>query len=245
MAQNIYDDPAFFEGYSQFPRSREGLAAANEWPALRAMLPDLNGKRVLDLGCGFGAFARFAAAEGANSVLGIDLSEKMLETARERTDNAAVAYQRGDLDKLDLGDRTFDVVFSSLAFHYAADFATLARTIRAALTDGGALVFSVEHPLFAVRTEPEFSTDAGGKRVFLVDDYLGEGKRVTSWVVDGVEKYHRTIATYINSLLDAGFSLSAIDEWGPGPELLAQNPDYIDHRIRPMFLLMGARATSR
>jgi SAM-dependent methyltransferase len=208
------------------------------------MLPDLADKRVLDLGCGFGAFCRFATDQGAKSVLGIDLSEKMLETARQRTKSPAVTYRRGDLDNLDLGGETFDIVFSSLAFHYVADFSALAKTIRAALIDGGALVFSIEHPLYAVRTEPEFSTDAGGKRVFLVDDYLGEGKRVTSWVVDGVEKYHSTIATYINALLEAKFSLSAIEEWGPGPELLAQNPDYIDHRIRPMFLLMGARATS-
>lgn len=242
MAQNIYDDPAFFEGYSQFPRSREGLAAANEWPALRAMLPDLSGKAVLDLGCGFGAFCRFAADEGAKSVLGIDLSEKMLATARARTESPAVTYERGDLDALDLKGRTFDVVFSSLAFHYVADFPALAETIARGLTPGGALVFSVEHPLYAVRTEPEFATDAAGTRVFLVDDYLGEGKRVTSWVVDGVEKYHRTVATYINALLAAGLTLAAIDEWGPGPDLIARNPEYIDHRIRPMFLLMGARA---
>lgn len=244
MAQNIYDDPAFFEGYSQFPRSREGLAAANEWPALRAMLPDLSNKNVLDLGCGFGAFCRFAAENGAKSVLGIDLSQKMLETARARTESAAVTFERGDLDRLDLGERSFDVVFSSLAFHYVADFETLARTISAALADGGALVFSVEHPLYAVRSEPEFTTDAAGKRVFLVDDYLGEGKRISSWVVEGVEKYHRTIATYLNTLMDAGLALTAIDEWGPGPDLLAHNPSYIDHRIRPMFLLMGARATT-
>ena len=40
MAQNIYDNPAFFEGYAQLPRSVQGLDGAPEWPALRAMLPD-------------------------------------------------------------------------------------------------------------------------------------------------------------------------------------------------------------
>ena len=70
MAQNIYDDPTFFAGYSQLPRQVHGLDAAPEWPALRTMLPDLTGKRVVDLGCGFGWFARWAREHGAASVLG-------------------------------------------------------------------------------------------------------------------------------------------------------------------------------
>jgi SAM-dependent methyltransferase len=60
MAQNIYDNPAFFEGYSQLSRSVEGLAGAGEWPAIRAILPDLKGQRVVDLGCGYGWFCRYA-----------------------------------------------------------------------------------------------------------------------------------------------------------------------------------------
>jgi hypothetical protein len=54
MKQNKYDDPEFFEIYSQMPRSIGGLEKASEWPALRALLPDLRDKHVLDLGCGYG-----------------------------------------------------------------------------------------------------------------------------------------------------------------------------------------------
>ena len=53
MKENKYDDAAFFEKYSRMPRSREGLAAAGEWHALRKMFPDFKDRRVLDLGCGF------------------------------------------------------------------------------------------------------------------------------------------------------------------------------------------------
>lgn len=52
MAQKIYDTPDFFSGYSQLPRQVQGLNGAPQWPALRAMLPNLAGKRVADLGCG-------------------------------------------------------------------------------------------------------------------------------------------------------------------------------------------------
>lgn len=54
MAQNIYDNPDFFAGYSQLPRQIRGLDGAPEWPSIGAILPTVSGKRVLDLGCGFG-----------------------------------------------------------------------------------------------------------------------------------------------------------------------------------------------
>jgi hypothetical protein len=62
VAQNIYDNPDFFAGYSHLPRQVHGLDGAPEWPAVRAMLPPLTGKRVADLGCGFGGAARWMRA---------------------------------------------------------------------------------------------------------------------------------------------------------------------------------------
>ncbi|MGH8430161.1 MAG: class I SAM-dependent methyltransferase, partial [Solimonas sp.] len=85
MTQNIYDDDAFFAGYSKLPRSVDGLDAAPEWPALQAMLPALEGRHVIDLGCGFGWFCRLAREAGAAHVLGLDVSENMLARARETT----------------------------------------------------------------------------------------------------------------------------------------------------------------
>ena len=72
MSQNIYDDENFFAGYSGIGRSVQGLAGAAEWPAMQALLPPMDGLRVLDLGCGFGWFARWARAAGAATVLGLD-----------------------------------------------------------------------------------------------------------------------------------------------------------------------------
>jgi 2-polyprenyl-3-methyl-5-hydroxy-6-metoxy-1,4-benzoquinol methylase len=94
MAQNIYDNDEFFAGYSRLARSIEGLDGAPEWPALRAMLPDLRRLRVLDLGCGFGWFCRWARQNGAANVVGIDLSEKMLERAPNRLPGMPVLHSR-------------------------------------------------------------------------------------------------------------------------------------------------------
>ena len=75
MAQNIYDNPEFFNSYSQLARQVHGLEGAPEWPAIRDMLPRLEGKHVVDLGCGFGWASRWMRENGAASVLGVDLSE--------------------------------------------------------------------------------------------------------------------------------------------------------------------------
>ena len=98
MTQNIYDTPEFFEGYSQMARSVHGLDGAPEWPAVRALVPDVKGRDVVDLGCGFGWFCRWADEQGAANVLGLDVSENMLARARDTTRSTTIRYQRADLD---------------------------------------------------------------------------------------------------------------------------------------------------
>jgi SAM-dependent methyltransferase len=125
LTQSIYDDEAFFEAYSRLPRSVQGLEGAPEWPALRAHLPALEGRRVLDLGCGFGWFCRWAREHGAAAVLGLDVSERMLARARAESHDPAIAYVRADLERLDVAAGSFDLVHSALAFHYVEDLAGL------------------------------------------------------------------------------------------------------------------------
>jgi SAM-dependent methyltransferase len=241
MTQNIYDDETFFAGYSRLPRSVLGLDGAPEWPVLRAMLPNLAGKRVLDLGCGFGWFCRFAAGEGARGVLGVDVSEKMLERARRETTDVCIAYEHADLESFAPPAGAFDLAYSSLAFHYIADLASLFRRIHDGLKPGGALVCSVEHPLMTAPRRQDWLTDADGHAAWPVNGYLDEGERVSNWLAEGVVKRHRTIATYLDLMLGAGFSLSRLVEWGPSPEQVAAEPGWAKERERPFFLLMSLR----
>lgn len=239
MAQNIYDDDRFLAGYSAFPRSRDGLEGTTEWPAFRALLPGIEGLRVVELGCGFGQLTRWLAAEGAQSVLGLDLSEKMLARARSETDAPGVTYRRVDLDDLVLDPESCDLVVSSMTLHYVEDFGRIAEMVSAALVPGGTLVFSVEHPIYAARGTPEWVDAADGRKAFAIADYLFEGKRVTNWIVDGVVKYHRTIGTMVNTLVGVGMACDAIDEFRPSAGQLALHPDWRDTELtRPMFLIM-------
>jgi len=241
MTQNIYDNDEFFEGYSRLARSVEGLDGAPEWPALRALLPDLHGLRVLDLGCGFGWFCRWARQAGAARVLGIDVSEKMLARARTTAPDPAIDYIRADLEHLELAPGSVDLAYSSLALHYIKDLDGLLAIVHGALVPGGSLVFSVEHPIYTAPAEPRWSTDAAGRKIWPVDGYLHEGPRSTDWLAKGVIKQHRTIATYLALLLRLRFTLTHVEEWGPTDEQIAAKPNWADERQRPPFLLVAAR----
>ncbi|MFJ5370175.1 class I SAM-dependent methyltransferase [Bosea sp. CER48] len=243
MTQNIYDDEIFFAGYSQLPRSVQGLAGAPEWPVLRSMLPDLAGKDVLDLGCGFGWFCRFAAGEGAASILGVDVSGNMLDRARSETSDCGVVYEQADLESYAPPAAAFDLLYSSLAFHYVADLGGVFARAHAALRPGGALVCSVEHPIMTAPVRQEWLVDADGRATWPVNGYLDEGERVSNWLAQGVVKHHRTIATYLDLLLDAGFALGRLVEWAPSREQVSAEPGWAKERERPFFLLMaGSRS---
>jgi SAM-dependent methyltransferase len=239
VAQNIYDDKSFFHAYSQLKRSVDGLDGAPEWPTLRKLLPDLNGRRVLDLGCGFGWFCRWAREHGARSVVGVDLSEKMLARAKTDTRDDAISYERADLENYAPPSGGFDLVYSSLALHYIENLAGLFNRAFASIVKDGRIVFSVEHPIFTAPTNPGWSEDEAGHVTWPVDRYLDEGPRTTNWLAPGVIKQHRTIGTYVSLLLSAGFVISHLEEWAPSLEQIAAHPDWAHERERPPFLIVA------
>ena len=203
------------------------------------MLPELPGKSVLDLGCGYGWFCRWAAETGAARVLGVDVSKKMLAQAACMGEHAAVEYARLDLEQLALPPASYDLVYSSLAFHYIEGYTNLLAAIRQSLKPGGTLVFSIEHPIFMAPRQPGWLTVAQGRKRWPVDNYQQQGPRVSDWLAPGVIKQHRTLGTTINALLRTGFQLEHVEEWGPTDEQIAQQPALAEERERPMLLLVG------
>lgn len=237
---NIYDNEKFFESYSQMSRSQKGLDGAGEWQTLKGLLPDFEGKSVLDLGSGYGWHCLYAAEHGATSVVGVDLSEKMLEVARQKNTFDNITYIHDSIDEVSFGPNSFDVVISSLAIHYIADFGKLAKNIATWLTTDGQLVFSVEHPIFTAEGSQDWFYDENGKIAhFPVDNYFYEGKRNAHFLGSEVTKYHRTLTTYLDSLLTNGFQFKRIVEPMP-PENMLDIPGMKDEMRRPMMLIVAA-----
>lgn len=242
MRENKYDNEKFFEEYSRFPRSVEGLSAAGEWHELKRMLPDFRGKRVLDIGCGFGWHCIYAAENGAEYVLGTDISEKMLAVAKEKTSSPHVTYRRMAMEDIDFPEDSFDVVISSLAFHYTPDWEDVCGRIAGSLAPNGEFVFSVEHPVFTAYGTQDWIYDEEGLRLYWpVDNYFIEGKRDAVFLGEKVVKYHRTLTTYVGTLLAKGFAVTGIVEPQPAERLLDTVPGMRDELRRPMMLLVSAK----
>ena len=240
MKENKYDDPEFFKEYKQMARSTGGLQAAGEWPEFQRMIPDLQGKRVLDLGCGFGWHCRYAVEKGAKAVAGVDLSEKMLQEARTKTDSPLIEYVRMAIEDIDYPEDSFDVVISSLVFHYIESFADICRKVNRCLAHVGEFVFSVEHPVFTAQGNQEWYCDNAGKPLhWPVDHYFTEGRREAIFLGKEVTKYHRTLTTYINTLLEYGFEVIKLVEPKPAAHLMNE-PGMKDELRRPMMLLIAA-----
>lgn len=242
MKENKYDDELFFKKYSEMDRSKKGLEGAGEWSTLEKLLPDFDQKRVLDLGCGYGWHCIYAAQHNAKRVVGLDLSEKMLMVAKSKTEYKQVEYLRESIEDFEFEDESFDVVLSSLAFHYVKDFEALAKKINKVLCKDGILIFSAEHPIFTAEGSQDWFYDEHGNILhFPVDNYFIEGERKANFLGEEVIKYHKTLTTYLNSLLNNGFELINIVEPQPNEQMLASVAGMKDELRRPMMLIVKAR----
>lgn len=237
MKENVYDNPSFFEKYGGMSRSKEGLKGAGEWPALEKLLPAFEGKRVLDLGCGYGWHCLYAASRGASKVVGIDLSAKMLEEAARRNSGETVEYRRMGIEDFDYPPESYDVVISSLAFHYLKELQEVFGKVNRTLAAGGAFVFTMEHPVFTAYGSQDWSRDAEGNALhWPVDRYFEEGRREACFLGEKVVKYHHTLTSLLQGLLQAGFTIRAVVEPQPTPAMLEDIPSMKEELRRPMMI---------
>jgi SAM-dependent methyltransferase len=202
-------------------------------PAIFSLAPPLQGKTVLDAGCGPGAYAERLLGQGA-TVVCVDASPKMLGFARARLGDR-VRFHEADLGKpLDfLADEAFDLVVSPLTLDYIPNWIDVFREFRRVLRPGGALIFSMEHPLsdyLAVRMRIYF------EREVISGTWSGFGEQRVK-----VSAYRRSMSEVINTLIEAGFAIDRMLEPRPTEEFKeADRKDYEYLSIRPGFLCVRA-----
>jgi ubiquinone/menaquinone biosynthesis C-methylase UbiE len=235
---SLYDNQTFFERYQEMRRQGSGLNEDLERPALTRLLPAVAGAEVLDIGGGDGVLGRWLAERGARHVLCTDPSARMLALAAP---HPRVRYLRAGAEDLNLLPESVDLVVSSLALHYVADYGALIGRVARWLRPGGHLVYSVEHPVCTARDPMTGWVTAGRETFWPVDDYARETPRSQQWLGTEVTKHHRRLTTLIGGVLAAGLILDGIDEPSPDDQLLARRPDLAAHRRRPPLLVLSSR----
>lgn len=242
--QNIFDNQTFFDGYKAL---RDGDCNANdliEQPAMRKLLPDLSGKSVLDLGCGYGHNCIDFVKRGAVGVVGIDISEKMLAVAKTESAHERIRYVNMSMTDIGNLNEKFDFIYSSLAFHYVKDFEAFSKEMYSVLNPGGCLLFSQEHPIITATVDGKghFNKDENGNRIsYTFSDYNRSGERKVHWYVDDVIKYHRTFGDIITALAKAGFVIEEVCEPTPEEWAIEKLPTMAKEYIKPNFLIVKAR----
>lgn len=240
--QNIFDDQHFFDGYMELRGQEVNYNNSIEQPAMSKMLPPLNGKAVLDLGCGCGYNCTDFIKSGAKRVLGIDISEKMLDIAKTESCHPNIEYRKMSMTEISSLDMKFDLVYSSLAFHYVEDFTKLMNDIYKLLNDNGTLLFSQEHPIKTASPLLEgWNFDSDGKKAsFTFTDYSESGPRKNRWIDTDYVKYHRTIGKIFTDIARAGFVIQEVCEPFPVPGSVEKRPAMVGEYIVPNFLIVKA-----
>lgn len=240
---NTFDNDAFFSGYQKIRNDPSSYNELVEQPAMRALLPNLKGKSVLDLGCGAGKNCLEFLQDGASRIVGIDISKRMLDIANSSSKSENIEYVNLGMESVELLEGGFDVVYSSFAMHYVEDFQDLCKKIHSLMVPRGMLLFSQEHPLVTAPKEgAKWVRDECGLKVAVpVSDYLDDGERIARWIENDVTKYHRSFSTLTSTLVENGFSVENVVEPRPTENVLSVAPWMYDEMHRPTCIIFKAQ----
>ncbi len=251
--KSVYDEEEFFKLYQKLRQNPHSLNEVVEKKTMLEMVPPLANKRVLDLGCGMGEHLGLYLKNGADFVAGVDLSEAMLSVAQEnlhkfcrksgRDEKETFSLNQCTMEKFDeLHLPLMDVITSSFAFHYIANFPDLLKKITQQLKVGGTLVFSQEHPIVTCHKDGDRWQKDEQKRplAYRLNHYREEGERDRNWFKKPFKTYHRTVATIINDLISAGLTIEEVRE-----PMLQNEPEwqesFKDLAHRPVLLFVKVR----
>ena len=216
-------------------------------PAQIALCGDVQGLRILDVGCGTGYFAREMARRGA-SVTGVDISPRMIEHAvhAESQDPLGIRYLVHDAANLldYFAPESFDMATSCLALQDMPELPDVLECIRSVLVPGGRLVASITHPCTDTPFREWARDESGRKKWLRIDRYFERGPLEYTWRGWSYEfataAHHATLEDWFGWLLEAGFRLRGIREPSPTDAALRAHPDLEDAARVPYYLMFDA-----
>lgn len=243
--KNVYDNKEFFNYYENLRNDEINANNLIEIPIMKRILPNLRNKTILDLGCGSGDMDAFFIQNGAKRVVATDISKNMIDEAKKKYNIKEIEFKKIKMESINKINEKFDIVYSSLAFHYIKDFNKLIKSIYNLLKPNGILVFSQESPLTSapifLNKDDQKKVYIGKKRYSLLSDYCNEGERNNYWSGIQVTKYHRTYNTLFTTLLKNKFEiLLSLDSYAD--ENAIRLCEKYKHQIdKPYFVFFKAK----
>lgn len=222
-------------------------------PGFFEILPDISGLTGIDIGCGEGYNTRIFARMGAN-MTAIDISEKLIEKAREFELESLlnVDYKIASALNIPFGEEHFDFAVSTMAIMDVADIDKALKEVYRILKKGGFFQFSITHPLIS-SNKNEWIYDENGKKVgMLLKEYFNEDDNfIDKWIFGAapkeltnsmkkfqIPKFHRTLSTWINTLVNAGFTIEKAHEPRASEDAIKKYASLYDTHIIPFSLII-------
>jgi SAM-dependent methyltransferase len=238
--ENIHEETVSIDAYNEMAKYYENYVDTKPWnayyerPATLSLLPDdIRDKKILDIGCAGGWYAKYLLDRGAD-VTAIDVNQNMVEITKKRTQNKCRVIQADLNNKLDfIEDNTFDVILASLVLHYIKRLPNVFMELSRVLRINGEIVFSVHHPLM------EFT-------YFKRENYMATELLEDEWTMGEeeikVNFYRRPLTDLLQPLIDSGFCIEKISEPNPTKEFKKKLPDAYKRLLkRPNFLFVRAK----
>lgn len=214
-----------------------------EIPAMLSLIGDVEGKKVLDAGCGYGHYSLLLAKRGA-TVTGIDLSEKMVEFAKNNAAKASAQCQFFICDIQDLSmfnSDNFDIVTSSIVVGYLDNIRKAFSEVFRVLKPKGIFTFSENHPLLM---KGQWIKDSQNKKLYWkADNYFDRSIEIAKWWTgETTSSRHRTVQDYFDTLISSGFVVDRLIEPEPIDKGKSLNVRKYESAKRiPYFILFKAR----
>jgi SAM-dependent methyltransferase len=179
------------------------------------LIPDLQGKHVLELGCGSGhTLSYLRENRNAGELWGLDFSEEQIRFSRDwlaEKQMPAKLFQASIDENPGIPENHFDLVLAIYALGWTPDLARTLSLVYSYLKPGGIFIFSWEHPAYGCL---DYNADTG-KYVF-ERSYQKEGPEfLPSWKDTEIVIHHRKLSTYLNALVCAGLAVERVIESEP------------------------------
>lgn len=239
--------------------SREGFQVSRDvinMPSFLRMLPDVNSKRGLDIGCGDGHSTRLVAQKGA-IMSAIDISDKFIAYAKniELEESRGIDFRAASVHELPFPDKHFDFAMSVMCFMGIPDHSRAFEEIYRVLKPGGFLQFSITHPCFDTPIREPLFDEQHRPYAFKIGDYFHNlNGEVAEWTfrtapkeikqkypLFKIPRYNRTLSQWLNLVIEAGFTIKQLEEPSPSAEDITKHPHLREAQLIGYFLQVRAQ----